>query len=55
MTDDEKDMVISVREDGSFEYVNSFNGVELDLMNNPSSNFISPDLFHVDPLSGDIF
>jgi hypothetical protein len=55
MSDDEKSMVISVREDGSFEYVNSFNGVELDLMNNPSSNFISPDLFHVDPLSGDIF
>ncbi len=55
MTDEEKSMVLSVKDDGSFEYVETFNGQKMDLLNNPNSDFISPELFHVDPLSGDLF
>lgn len=55
MTDDEKSMVISVREDGSFEYVKYFKDHKLDIMENPRSTFKSPDLFHIDPLNGDLF
>ncbi len=55
MTDDEKSMVLSVNEDGSFEYIKTYKGTELDLLNNPHSDFISPDTFHIDPLNGEEF
>lgn len=55
MTDEEKSMVLSVKENGSFEYVKEFEGHTLDLMENPRSKFAAPDLFHIDPLNGDVF
>jgi len=55
MTEEEKSMVASVKEDGSFEYVKEWNGNKVSLLNNPSSDFISPEEFHIDPLSGELF
>jgi len=55
MTEEERSMVESVEEDGSFKYVKTFEGEKVSLLNNPSSDFVSPDQFHIDPLSGDIF
>ena len=55
LTDDEKEMVLSVKEDGSFDYVKVFKGHTIESMKNPRSGFMSPDLFHVDPLNGDLF
>lgn len=55
MTEEEKSMVVSVNEDGSFEYVKTFDGGKVSLLKNPSSDFISPEQFHIDPLSGELF
>lgn len=55
MTEEEKGMVVSVNEDGSFEYVKIFEGEKVTLLKNPSSDFISPEQFHIDPLSGELF
>lgn len=52
MTEEEKNFVLSVREDGSFEY-KKVQGVSILL--NDLSGFKSPEFFHVDPLSGDTF
>lgn len=53
MTDEEKSMVLSVNEDGSFEYVKEFNGKKVQLYAGEVSNFMAPEQFHVDPLNGD--
>lgn len=55
MTDDEKAMVLSVKDNGAFKYVEKWNGSKVSLLQNPSSDFISPEEFHVDPLSGEVF
>lgn len=55
MTEEEKSMVVSVKDDGSFEYVKEWNGSKVSLLKNPSSDFISPEEFHIDPLSGELF
>lgn len=55
MTEEEKSMVVKVNDDGSFQYVPTFKGREVSLLKNPSSNFISPEDFHIDPLSAEIF
>ena len=54
MTAEEKAMVESVNEDGSFVY-KEVNGKRPKVLLNTGSNFKSPDSFHVDPLSGDLF
>lgn len=55
MTKEEKAMVVSVKEDGTFEYVKEFEGQKVKLYRNKQSGFASPGQFHVDPLNGDIF
>jgi len=56
MTDEEKAMVVSVNEDGSFKYtaLNS-EGKEYETLQNTVSKFDSPDVFHIDPLDGEVF
>lgn len=48
MTDEEKECVIGIKDDGSFIYK-----PELKLLINESSGFLSPESFHVDPLNGE--
>lgn len=55
MTEDEKSMVIKVKDDGSFEYVKEFNGEKVQILQNVTNQFDSPSTFHVDPLSGEEF
>ena len=55
MTDEEKEMVLSVNEDGSFEYVKEYEGERVRLYKNKQSGFAAPGQFHVDPLNGDLF
>lgn len=55
LTDQEKSMVLSVNEDGSFKYVKELNGVKVVLLNNQSTDFISPESFLFDPISGEEF
>jgi len=55
LTDEEKTMVEGINDDGSFKYVKTWKGKEVELLKNPGSNFISPEQFHVDPLSGELF
>ena len=55
LTEEEKSAVISVKEDGSFEYVKEHNGNPVSLLKNPSSGFVTPGFFHVDCLSGEKF
>lgn len=50
MTDEEKAMVISVKDDGSFVYESGH-----EILKNTKNQFMSPSEFHVDPLSGEIF
>ena len=52
MTDEEKEMVLGVREDGSFIYVDTYKGKSVSLCEDEGSNFVSPAAYHVDPLSG---
>lgn len=52
MTEEEKAMVVSVNEDGSFKYVDEYEGNVLQLFEFEQSGFLSPQEFHVDPLSG---
>ena len=52
MTQEEKDYVLGVNEDGSFLY-KKVQGVRI--LRNESSDFRAPEFFHVDPLSGDMF
>lgn len=52
MTQEEKDYVLGVNEDGSFLY-KKVQGVHI--LRNESSDFRAPEFFHVDPLSGDMF
>ena len=53
MTDEEKDFVIGIREDGSFIYKSVMpDGKETALWADDTSSFLSPSFFHVDPLSG---
>lgn len=52
MTDEEKDLVLGVRDDGSFIYKDTYNGSKVGLCEDESSGFISPAMYHVDPLSG---
>jgi hypothetical protein len=54
MTNEEKAMVESVNEDGSFVY-RAVNGKKPKVLLNTGSQFRSPDSFHIDPLSGDLF
>lgn len=54
MTNEEKAMVESVNEDGSFVY-KAVNGKKPKVLLNTGSQFRSPDSFHIDPLSGDLF
>lgn len=49
MTDEERDYVLGVRDDGSFIYKNN---PDVTLMENEANGFMSPDFYHVDPLSG---
>lgn len=51
MTEEEKSLVVSINEDGTFEYKEG----NYDLLRNPSSDFISPESYHIDPLSGELF
>ena len=55
MTEEEKAMVLAVKEDGSFKYVKTYKGEPVELFNNPTTDFHSPGQYHVDPLSGDEF
>lgn len=55
MTDEEKEMVVRVKTDGSFEYVKEWKGETVEILQNTVTNFNSPALFHVDPLSGEVF
>ena len=58
MTDVERTMVLSVNEDGSFEYVKEFDGTNVELYEFPPDEenaFFAPGNFHVDPLTGEIF
>lgn len=55
MTEEEKSMVVSINKDGSFEFVSEYKGNPVTILKSESSNFMSPEEFHVDPLSGDIF
>lgn len=55
MTDEEKEMVVRVKTDGSFEYVKEWKGEEVELLKSTVTDFNSPAQFHVDPLSGEIF
>lgn len=50
MTQEEKDMVVSINQDGSFVYKEG-----LEILKNTKNNFKSPTKFHVDPLSGEIW
>ena len=51
LTDDEKSQVLSVNEDGSFEYVKEFDGKVLELYEEEDSKFESPDSFAYCPLT----
>lgn len=55
MTDEEKSMVIGIKEDGQFEYVKEWNGNKVEALKNPNSQFLAPEEFHIDPLNGDLF
>ena len=55
LTDEEKAMVTGIDENGQFEYVKTWNGREVELLQNPNNDFVSPGDFHVDPKSGEIF
>lgn len=50
MTDEEREAVIGIKEDGSFIYKPG-----LPLCRGTKSDFLSPEFFHVDPLDGEIF
>jgi len=50
MTDAEKAMVIGINEDGSFKYQPG-----LEILKNTKNQFMSPEAFHVDPLSGEVW
>lgn len=52
LTDDEKSQIISVKEDGSFEYVKEWNGEDLELFEESNTKFESPGTFHICPLTG---
>lgn len=50
MTDEEREAVVGIREDGSFVYKSGLN-----LCRGTKSDFLSPEFFHVDPLDGELF
>lgn len=50
MTDEEREAVVGVNEDGTFRYKQG-----LPLCRGTKSDFLSPEFFHVDPLDGEIF
>jgi len=52
LTDDEKAQVISVKEDGSFEYVKEWEGESITLYEEENSRFESPGTFSTCPKSG---
>jgi hypothetical protein len=51
MTEEEKSKVVSINEDGSFNY----DAPGEEILKNTDSDFCSPESFHIDPLSGDEF
>lgn len=55
LTDEEKSMIEEVNEDGSFKYVKTWKGNPVSLLKNPDTDFICPEEFHVDPISGEVF
>lgn len=55
MTEEEKSMVLSIKANGQFEYVKEYKGEPIELLKSIDSDFLSPSIFHVDPLSGDVF
>jgi len=55
MTEEEKSMVVGIKEDGQFEYVKTFDGEKVKLYNNKQSGFLAPAQFHIDPYNGDVF
>ena len=52
MTDEEKDFVLGVRDDGTFFYKTEYQGKKVGIWEDEESKFPSPEFFHVDPLSG---
>ncbi len=50
MTDEEKQQVVGINEDGSFKYKK---GIEI--LENQNSGFLAPESFHIDPLNGELF
>lgn len=55
MTEDEKAQVLSINEDGSFEYVSSWNGEQTVLYREQVSGFESPGTFAICPFTGTKF
>lgn len=55
LSDEEKSQVISIRENGSFEYVKEFNGEALELFEESETKFESPGTFKTCPMSGVVF
>lgn len=52
MTDEEKDFVLGIRDDGTFIYKTEYQGKKVGIWEDEESKFPSPEFFHVDPLSG---
>ena len=55
MTDEEKAMVVSIRADGTFEYVPTLDGEKVVLYGDGVSEFLTPGTFHVHPVTGELF
>lgn len=53
MTEEEKSQVLKVNHDGSFQYVETYQGKPVQVLKNRQNGFVSPATFHVCPLSGD--
>jgi len=55
MTDDEKAMVTGISDEGQFEYVQELKGEPVQLLAEEETKFMSPEQFHVCPLTGLLF
>lgn len=53
MTDEEKEMVTGIDDQGQFIYVKEWKGQPVQLYKNVNDDFKSPEQFHTDPISGE--